>query len=188
MHKVVRTLLEAHRKMERVLTLVRFQLDSLNGKDDVAGFRLLKNAVGYMSHYPGLVHHPAEKILFSRLVRHAPDVGALCEHLLAQHRRFGEQESLLLRYLPDARRGDAEARRRLIEIGSEYCTDHAGHIRSEEGDVFPQAERWLQAADWREIGRYTAQVVDPLPTEDRLGRFETLYDYLIATDRDFDRH
>lgn len=71
--------------MERVLTLIRFQLDSFTGLADIQGLALLHTAFGYMRGFPGLAHHPAEEILLARLPGHRADSAAACEKLTQQH-------------------------------------------------------------------------------------------------------
>jgi hypothetical protein len=44
--------------MERVLTLLRLQADSLHDGDDPTQLTLLGNSVVYMRNYPGVNHHP----------------------------------------------------------------------------------------------------------------------------------
>lgn len=60
--------------MERALTLVRFQLDSMReGGEDTPNLKPLGNALVYMRDYPGVNHHPVEEMIFDRLLGYAPE-------------------------------------------------------------------------------------------------------------------
>ncbi len=185
---IAQELTDAHRNMERVLTLIRLQVDSLKEGQDPAGFLLLNNAISYMRDYPGVIHHPVEELIFARLIQHAPETRTVCSRLHDQHQNFRRREASLLRRIHSAQAGDLEACRQVKQIGTAYCTEHASHIRSEEVDVFPQAVRWLENSDWREIGEQSRTLVDPLLVRKDLKQYDNLYDYLMTAGRDFNIH
>lgn len=187
-NEIVRTLLDGHRIMERVLTLIRLQVDMLRTTTDAAGFALLTSAVGYMHTSPRLLHHPAEENIFDRLIRHAPHTLALCRRLSEQHKGFGRQETVLLRRLRGAQCGDAAACRDVQQMGTLYCLEHANHIRNEETEALPQAIKWLPETDWRKIGEDSELLADPYSEANALKRYGSLYDYLMASDVNFNRH
>jgi hemerythrin-like domain-containing protein len=189
MHReIARDLTDAHRNMERVLTLIQLQVDSLKSASDAEGFLLLSNAVGYMRNYPGVIHHPTEELIFGKLIKHAPETRSVCTRLHDQHEAFREQETVLLRRIRSAQSGDLGACRQVKEIGSSYCAEHASHIRSEEVDMLPWAVKWLNAGDWQEIGERSRAMIDPALEQNDLKQYDNLYDYLMNAGRNFDLH
>ncbi|HSN18063.1 MAG TPA: hemerythrin domain-containing protein [Gammaproteobacteria bacterium] len=182
---ITRNLTDGHRNMERVLTLVRLQLDAIrDGAEAGADFRLLGSAIVYMRDYPGVNHHPVEELIFAKLVGYAPEHGLACAELAGQHRSFGEREKGLLHHIRKARLGDEMARRHVKDLGTAYCADHSSHIRSEEADVFPGAVRWLTPMDWQEVARRSRETIDPELQHSELKRYDNLYDRLMALDAD----
>lgn len=180
---ITRDLTDGHRNMERVLTLVRFQLDSIrDGEPDGADLRLLGNAFIYMRDYPGVNHHPVEEMIFEKLTGYAPEHGLACSQLTGQHRSFSERENGLLHHIRRARLGDEMARRHVKDLGIAYCADHSSHIRSEEVDVFPGAMRWLTPMDWQQVARRSRDTIDPELQQHELKRYDNLYDRLIRED------
>ena len=117
-HEIARDLTDAHRNMERVLTLIQLQVDSLRSGSDAEGFLLLHNAVGYMHNYPGVIHHPTEELIFGKLIKHAPQTRTVCTRLHDQHEGFRNQEVTLLQRIRSAQGGDLGACRQVKEIGS----------------------------------------------------------------------
>jgi hemerythrin-like domain-containing protein len=187
-HEIARDLIDAHRNMERVLTLIQLQVDSLKAGADPEGFMLLSNAIGYMRNYPGVIHHPTEELIFGRLVANAPETRILCTRLHDQHEVFREQETMLLRRIRHAQGGDLEACRDIKRVGSSYCAEHANHIRAEELDMFPQAIKWLNAYDWDQIGAGARAIIDPALERNDLKQYDNLYDYLMNAGRNLDLH
>jgi hemerythrin-like domain-containing protein len=188
MQAVIAVLTETHRNMERVLMLMRFQLDSLKAYNHAAAYILLGNAVGYMHRYPSLVHHPIEELISAKLVRYAPETSTLCSRINDQHRRFAATEIALLGDVRAAHTRDGEGWRNIKDTGIAYCLEHANHIRMEESELFPLATRWLKGADWHEIGGKFKSVMDPLFDSSELSRYDSLYDYLMAEGKRFDMH
>ena len=180
---ITRDLADSHRNMERVLTLVRFQLDSIrDGEPDGADLKLMGNAVIYMRDYPGVSHHPVEELIFGKLVGYAPEHGITCAQLAGQHRSFGEREAGLLHHIRRARLGDEMSRRHVKDLGLAYCADHSSHIRSEETEVFPGALRWLTPLDWQQVARRSRETIDPELQQRELKRYDNLYDRLMQED------
>jgi len=180
---ITRNLTDGHRSMERVLTLARFQLDSMrDGVADGADLGLLGNAILYMRDYPGVNHHPVEELIFDKLTGYAPEHALTCTQLASQHRSFGERETVLLHHLRRAHLGDEMARRHVKDLGMAYCADHSSHIRSEELEVFPGAERWLTTMDWQEVARRSREIIDPARQQRELKRYDNLYDRLMQED------
>ncbi|HEX4300542.1 MAG TPA: hemerythrin domain-containing protein [Gammaproteobacteria bacterium] len=188
MQAVIAVLTETHRNMERVLMLMRFQLDSLKPHNHAAAYVLLANAVGYMHRYPSLIHHPAEELIGAKLARYAPETRALCDRIREQHQRFATVEIRLQRDIRAAHASDGDGWRDIQEQGVAYCLEHATHIRLEETELFPLALRWLKGADWHEIDGQCKAMSDPLFDGKDLGRYDSLYDYLMTDGQRFDLH
>lgn len=185
---IAQELTDAHRNMERVLTLIRLQVDTLREGQDAEAYQLLTNAVGYMRNYPGVIHHPVEDLIFGRLVVHAPQTRTVCARLHEQHKSFRRREATLLRRILSAQQGDAEACQQVKKLGTSYCNEHANHIRSEEVEVFPQAARYLSLDEWEEIGDQSRALIDPILERNDLKQFDNLYDYLMTAGRNFNLH
>src|ERR1700749_4903833 len=151
MQAVIAVLTDTHRNMERVLMLMRFQLDSLRQQNHASAYILLGNAIGYMHRYPNLVHHPVEDLICAKLAHKLPETSALCLRIREQHLAFTSAETALLKDIHVARDNEGRGWRGIQEQGVAYCVAHANHIRREETELFPQALRALKGADWDEI-------------------------------------
>lgn len=179
--RALELLQQGHGNMQRVLTLVRIQVDLLQGSGDLSGFALLSNAVDYMHNYPRFSHHPAEDMLFAKLKVRCSQASSSCDRLQEQHRWFGVQEHELLRLSRRAQAGDAHAYTALRQQANAYCDAHVDHTGREESEIFPLAQDTLRDADWQETLMSLQTNADPLMGPEVLRRYESLYDYLMDT-------
>lgn len=180
--KVVASLTATHRNMEHVLALLRLQLDMLHPDSELESFTLLNGAIQYLSGFPGLFHHPAEDLIFDCLSGYAPQYGSICSRLKEEHKRFNENESVMLGYITQARAGDPDSCHGLQALGRSYCDAHASHIDLEEHEAFPAAVLWLQEKDWVRVNSTIGISNDPLATPRTFQRYATVYDYLMSAE------
>jgi len=126
-------------------------------------FQVLRSMVRYIDEYPERLHHPKEdRHLFPRLEERAPQAKALIEELRAEH-VMGAQ---LIRDLEQALvalevgwQGGAKAFRAAVDAYAEF---HWKHMRKEEQQLLPLAERHLLPEDWKAIDAAFAANTDPI--------------------------
>ena len=160
----------------------------LTGTQDLKGFVLLNNAIGYMHNYPGVTHHPTEEIILTKLRALSPSETTSYDKISNQHIAFSHQETTMLLHIREAQAGDMIACKHLKTIGASYCTDHWEHITIEEKDMFPLALAVLRDKDWEEVLAKRVSVIDPIFQKDSLRYYESLYDYLMSSEMDLNIH
>jgi hemerythrin-like domain-containing protein len=179
MHKSVRIIHEEHRSMSAVLhgllALVRTASDP-RLLPEFAAFRAM---IHYIDAFPERQHHPKEDhFLFSRLAARAPEARPLIEELRAEHvkgaRLVRELESALLAWEVNGR-PDLPAFGAAVEA---YARFHWDHMRKEEQELVPLAERFLTEADWRDVDGAFAGNEDPI-ADLRAADFEKLYQRIV---------
>ena len=127
------------------------------------GFQALRSMVRYIDEYPEKLHHPKEdEYLFKRLVARAPETRLLVEELQAEHeegaRLIRELERALLFYEEDWPGGAREFQAAV----DKYAEFHWRHMRKEEQQILPLAQRHLTAEDWKAIDAAFAANADPI--------------------------
>ena len=151
-------------------------------------YLFLRKAIGYMHNYPGLIHHPAEELIFTCLRQSVPDCAALCMQLTEQHNEFNILETTLFGYIDHAQRGEMACRELLKKLTNTYCMDQFEHITLEEDEILPKAVACLTPDDWRNIGCQSNLQLDPLGDPDILKHYDSLYDYITAIDINLQSH
>ena len=126
-------------------------------------FQVLRSIVRYIDEYPEKLHHPKEdEHLFARLVARAPETRLLVEELQAEHdegaRLIRELERALL-FMEEGWPVGAREFRKAVDAYAEF---HWKHMRKEERELLPLAERHLTDDDWRAIDRAFAANRDPI--------------------------
>ncbi len=143
-----------------------------------ADFDLLRDAMDYLLHYPDLVHHRVEDLLFERLAARDGSLRPLMERLSLEHRtlhRLGRTFADVLERVID---GALVDRQELEEAGRQYIEALRHHMGWEEGTVFPRVRELLSPADWEAVRGAVAEAQDPLFGPVRRSEYEALRAWL----------
>jgi hemerythrin-like domain-containing protein len=127
------------------------------------GFQVLRSMLRYLDEYPERLHHPKEdEHLFARVAARAPEARLLVEELQAEH----EEGARLIRELERAllffEEGWPAGGREFQQAVDAYAAFHWAHMRKEEQQLIPLAQRVLTAEDWQAIAQAFAANADPI--------------------------
>jgi hemerythrin-like domain-containing protein len=126
-------------------------------------FQVLRSMLRYIDEYPERLHHPKEdEHLFKRVVKRAPEARLLVEELQAEHEEGARLIRELERTLLFFEEGWPAGAREFQQAVDAYAAFHWKHMRKEEHELLPLAERVLTAEDWRAIERAFAANEDPV--------------------------
>ena len=163
MRKSVRILRDEHRSISAVLQslqhLARMAQDPTL-KPDFAVFRAM---IYYIDAFPERSHHPKEdNHLFARLLRRSDATRPLVEKLMAEHvegaRLVRELERAVIAFEEAWPRGAGD----FAAAVHAYAEFHWSHMRREEQELLPLAEKALIEEDWEAIDAAFAGNEDPL--------------------------
>ncbi|HEX5768159.1 MAG TPA: hemerythrin domain-containing protein [Burkholderiales bacterium] len=126
-------------------------------------FQVLRSMLRYMDEYPERLHHPKENDhIFSRLVAREPSARLLVEELQAEHEEGARLIRELERSLLFFEEGWPAGAREFQQAVDAYADFHWKHMRKEEQQLMPLAERALTAEDWKAINAAFAENRDPV--------------------------
>jgi hemerythrin-like domain-containing protein len=158
--KIIR---DDHAALAGLLRSVVQLVDKGPGDEPERFFDVLRAMLFYLDEFPEKRHHPKESdLLFPKLVRKAPELMAIiqkleAEHMQGEHRiRLLQQQLLAWELLGDSRRSS------FVEHLRDYVRFYLDHMRIEEREILPAAQRVLDAAEWAEIDRAFEHSRDPL--------------------------
>jgi hemerythrin-like domain-containing protein len=140
-------------------------------------FDVLRAMLFYIDEFPERRHHPKESdLLFPKLALLAPHLMPVIrrledDHLHGEH-RVRELQHLLLAWelLGDSRRTAFQ------EAAREYVDFYLRHMRTEESELLPVAQKTLSEDDWAQLDAAFASQRDPLASGER----DPLYDRLFT--------
>jgi branched-chain amino acid transport system ATP-binding protein len=164
MKKTAITILkDEHRSISAVLhglkELARLAQDAKVKPD----FQVFRAMLRYIDEYPERLHHPKEdKYLFARLVARAPQTLPLIRRLTFEHEEGARLVRELERSLLFFEEGWPAGAREFQQVVEDYARFNWEHMRIEEQELLPLAERHLTAEDWKWIDDSFAGNKDPL--------------------------
>ena len=179
MRNAIQTIRDEHRSIAAVLHGLK-QL-AKDADDDAVRpqFEVFRAMIYYIDQLPERLHHPKEdKYLFARLEERSPEAAGLVAELRGEHvagaRLIRDLEQALVA-LEVGWQGGAHAFRAAVDAYAEF---HWKHMRKEEEELLPLAERALAAEDWREIDDAFAGNQDPI-ADLRERDFEKLFTRIV---------
>lgn len=150
-----------HINQTRLMVIADRALDDLESGAST-DFGLLEDIMRYMTDYPDLHHHPAEDVVFNKLMQREPELEGRLHAMLDEHERIiaaGRQFLAAIQAVEE----DAMLRRdRFVGQGRDYLAALKAHMNIEEGELFPAARQKLTASDWDELDDLVGHRPDPL--------------------------
>lgn len=143
-------------------------------------FEVFHAMLHYIDEYPEQLHHPKEdEILFPCVVGRAPQAQKLIDALRAEHkegaRLIRELERALILF-EDAWPAGA---RKFMDTVDAYADFHWKHMRKEEEELLPLAERTLSPQDWKAVDAAFEANQDPIAGV-REKDFHALFSRIVA--------
>jgi len=172
----LRIIHDEHEALSAMLRSIGLMLDRGPGNEPDGFFDVLRAMLFYIDEFPERLHHTKEtELLFPRVARLAPQTAPAIAQLNNDHAR-GEATGRELQHLLLAWQLIGDSRRAAFDAAAKaYLEFYLAHMRLEETEILPAAEKVLSAADWAELDAAFATNCDPLtgkyprdPAYDRL--------------------
>jgi hemerythrin-like domain-containing protein len=180
--------------VEAAIALIQREHDALGrvlrGLDEVTNeivaeriapdFDLLAAMLYYIDQFPERFHHPREEAtLFARIQERTATADQLLDSLQNEHQRgtqlVGDLALKLVRFQGGGRAELAS----FASAVSAYLPFNWAHMRAEEDDLFPIAERFLHPADWAAIEAAFANNDDPIFGRSQDPRYSRVYTRIV---------
>lgn len=180
MNQAIRIIHDEHRSISAVLSGLKALAQMARDPAVRPDFAVFRAMVYYIDAFPERIHHPKEdQYLFARLLQRDPTARSLVDDLQVEHvkgaRLVRDLEQAMLAYEQTWPAGSE----RFAEVVELYSQFHWSHMRREEHELIPLAEKALTAEDWTEIAAAFAGNEDPI-ADLREKDFATLYQRIVA--------
>jgi len=171
---------DEHSAVAAVLRSMLQMLDRGPEDEPERFFDVLRAMLFYIDEFPERRHHPKESdLLFPKLARVAPQLMEVIrkleeDHMAGEH-RVRELQHLLLAWelLGESRRPAFE------EAARRYVQFYQDHMRTEETQLLPVAQRCLGEADWAQLDAAFQSQGDPLAGGDRDPVYDRLFTRIV---------
>lgn len=163
MKEAVSILKSEHRSISAVLHGLKQLASDAQDAKVRPQFAVFRAMLRYIDEYPERLHHPKENDhLFASLLARAPGTRALIEELEGEHLRGAALIRELERALVLFEDGWPAGAREFQAAVDAYSDFHWKHMRKEEDELLPLAERHLVPEDWKAIDAAFAANADPI--------------------------
>jgi hemerythrin-like domain-containing protein len=178
--QALRVINDEHRGLAAVLHGMLYLVHEIRDRRGKPNFELLGAMIYYIDAFPERFHHPKEDEYLFRLLRlRHPEAAPLLDRLKTEHRAGAEKirtlEQALARYQQG---GDREFSNFLAAV-EEYVAFQWDHMRAEEKEVLPLAEKYLSAGDWEVIDAAFLGHADPLLGAEAGAKYDALFTRIV---------
>ncbi|TSE25850.1 Hemerythrin HHE cation binding domain protein [Tepidimonas sediminis] len=143
-------------------------------------FDTVRAMLFYIDEFPERLHHPKESdLLFPRVAKRAPELLPVIDRLEQDHMK-GEQQVRELQHLLLAWEWLGEERREaFVQACERYLGFYLEHMRLEEQEILPAAQRVLEPADWQALDEAFEANRDPLTGHPPGPAYERLFQRIL---------
>lgn len=161
--QALNTIRAEHRTLAAVIHNLKDLLNEVHAGRMKVDFPLLWSMVYYIDAFPDRLHHPKEDEWLFRLLRQRThEADALINELQRQHTFEPQALGDIRRCLGNVEAGVPGSMDALMRMVATYAEFTWRHLKTEEHELMPLAERHLTDADWNDIAHAFAQNADPL--------------------------
>lgn len=150
--KAIQKIRDEHRSLSAVLHALKQLARDAQDARVKPDFRVFRAMIHYIDEFPEQLHHPKEdQFLFPAVAQRAPGAKKVIEALQAEHRdgaRLIRELERALVFFEDGWPAGAAEFLRTVDAYSDF---HWRHMRREELEVLPMAEKHLTKQDWAAI-------------------------------------
>ncbi|WP_299019712.1 hemerythrin domain-containing protein [uncultured Tepidimonas sp.] len=159
----LRTIRDEHAALAAMLQSLLWLIRRGPGDDRARFFDTLRAMLFYIDEFPERLHHPKESdLLFPRVAKREPAVLPVITRLEQDHMKGESQvRELQHRLLAWEWLGD-DRQAAFVEACERYVGFYLEHMRLEEQEILPAAQRVLDEADWRALDEAFEANRDPL--------------------------
>jgi len=161
--QAIRIIHDEHRSLAAVIHGMLYLVREIRERGAKPDFSLLGAMIYYIDAFPERFHHPKEDRYLFRLLRtRCREAGPLIDRLETEHRAGAEKIRLLEQALARYQQGGASEFSAFAAAVDAYAAFHWDHMRAEEKELIPLAEKHLTVGDWEAIDAAFTGHTDPL--------------------------
>lgn len=180
-HATLRVIRDEHAALAAMLRSLSLLLAEHRRHGTLPDFRVLRSMLFYIDEFPERLHHAKEStLLFPKLRARSDAARDVLDRLDRDH----AQGESAIRELEHALLGfemmGASRRAAFEQAAERYVEFYLAHMRVEEREILPLAERVLDAADWAELDAAFGANRDPLTGHEPAAEYRALFSRIVC--------
>ena len=178
--QALRIIGDEHRGLAAVLHGMLYLVHEIRDRRGKPNFELLGAMIYYIDAFPERFHHPKEDEYLFRLLRlRYPEAAPLLDRLETEHRAGAEKIRTLEQGLARYQQGGDREFSNFLAAVEAYAAFHWDHMRTEEKEVFPLAEKYLSVGDWEAIDAAFLGHTDPMLGAETGSKYDALFTRIV---------
>jgi hemerythrin-like domain-containing protein len=178
--QAIKIIHDEHRSLAAVLHGMLYLVRQIRERGAKPDFTLLGAMIYYIDTFPERFHHPKEDQYLFRLLRmRCNEAAPLLDRLQAEHRAGARKIRALEQALARFQQGGMAEFSGFNTAVDDYANFHWEHMRAEEKEVLPLAEKHLTAGDWEAIDAAFTDHSDPLFGAEAGAAFDQLFRRIV---------
>ena len=179
-HATLTVIRDEHATLAAMLRTLPMLLAEHRRHRTLPDFGVLRAMLFYIDEFPERLHHTKETaLLFPRLRWRSDEAKGVLDRLDREH-EHGEAKIRDLEHKLLAFEMMGESRRKEFETAAERYVDfYLAHMRTEEQEILPLAERVLLPQDWAELDEAFAANRDPLTGHEPAPEYQALFSRIV---------
>lgn len=188
MHPIQHQLHSDHHHMQLLLSCLGQEIDCFDfDSQRSADMDIIVSALDYFHVYPDKWHHPAEDVIFQRLLDKKLGKKVILEKLLREHEKI-ILETIKINQLFQAAADDCVVSvTDLVNSAREFISLQRAHLNTENEFIYPLLSEAFDAEEWKAIeAEIKAEVKihdDPLFNKVSKKEYKHLYNYIIDSEK-----
>jgi hemerythrin-like domain-containing protein len=181
-HPTMQIIRDEHAALAAVLRSLQMMIARGPQDQPERFFDVVRAMLFYIDEFPERLHHPKESdLLFPKLARVAPELMPIIRRLEVDHMQ-GERKVRTLQHLLMGWELIGDSRRAtFVDAATKYIGFYLEHMRIEETELLPVAEKRLTAEDWALLDPAFLSSRDPLAGGVRDPSYDRLFTRIVMT-------
>ena len=178
--QAIRIIQDEHRSLAAVLHGMLYLVHQIRDRGAKPDFNLFGAMIYYIDAFPERFHHPKEDQYLFRLLRiRQPEAAPLLDRLQTEHRDGAEKIRTLEQTLARYQQGGASEFPHFLTAVEAYAAFHWDHMRIEEKQILPLAEKFLTPGDWEAIDAAFLGHSDPMLGAEAGAKYDKLFSRIV---------
>lgn len=184
MHKIQRQLHKDHFHLQRLLHCLSHEIDCYSFDSKRApDLDVILSALDYVRIYPDKWHHPAEDVIFEKLIQKKVKESELIKELQNEHQQIIQETNRVLELFNNVAEDCIVTADELLTAARHFITLQIQHLEKENEHVYPLMDSSFSEKDWREIEKEVILQSDPLFGSTSKKEYDHLYRYIITLEK-----
>lgn len=184
MHKIQRQLHTDHYHLQRLLSCFSHEIGCYDFDSKCSpDLDVILSALDYINVYPDRWHHPAEDIIFDKLIKKNVKQSELIKELKVEHEAIIQETSKVNELFNNVADDCVVSADELLTTARHFVTLQRQHLEKENEHIYPLMDTAFSEKDWKDIEQEVVLQTDPLFGKASKKEYEQLYRYILELEK-----